>query len=94
MILKLCTTDIIKLNSCHPYPAQLRAFQVQLPFSFALKNELSFCCCFIMNKEKEQIQQIKCEFISKATYAKPRNVRYSISLYSVKGLTQKLLISV
>ena len=47
-----------------------------------------------MNKEKEQIQQIKCELISKATYAKPRNVRSSISLYSAKGLTQKLLISV
>ena len=54
---------------------------------------VSFCCCFIMNKGKEQIQQMKWELISKATYAKPWNVHSSISLYSLKGLTQKLLIS-
>ena len=35
-----------------------------------------------MNKGKEQIQQMKCESISKATYAKPWNVHSSISFYN------------
>ena len=46
-----------------------------------------------MNKEKEQIQQTKLELISKRTYADRQNVHSSLSLYCVKGLTQKLLIS-
>ena len=86
MILKLCTTDIIKLTSPALPPSLFSpswCFSSSTAIFFCVKNELSFCCCFIMNKGKEQkIQQMKCESISKATYAKPWNVHSSISLYN------------
>ena len=47
-----------------------------------------------MNKGKEQIQQTKRELIGKAMHAGHQKVPPSLSLYSVKGLKQKLLIRV
>ena len=45
-----------------------------------------------MNKGKEQIQQTKRELIGKSTRAGHQKLHSSLSLYSVKGLKQKLLI--
>ena len=45
-----------------------------------------------MNKGKEQIQQTKRELICKAMHAGRQKVHSNLSLYSVKGLKQKLLI--
>ena len=45
-----------------------------------------------MNKGKEQIQQTKHELIGKAMRAGRQKVHSNLSVYSVKGLKQKLLI--
>ena len=43
-------------------------------------------------KTKEQIKQMRCELISKATYAESWNVHSSLSWNCVECLTQKLLV--
>ena len=62
--------------------------------SFSIKNELSFCYKSFHNEMKtnEKSQQMKCELISKATYAESWNVCSSLSWNCVECLTQKLLV--